>query len=459
MYTYSFYHKRRQMFRTFVTKWGLVLGLLMMGSMTLSAQDCTAYERELQEYFLAHQTEDRLNMTRIESVYKSCSQPTEKMELIFYYFQAIHAINSTSYHDYRTYEAATLYYDQSARYFPFLIQAGPEEDTFVETYFAKAFELEQWLQREARRLRYSPENRYYGETEDALWARSDTEHAREAGKARGQAETEQEFKRKFRQSDRYVDQLPPFLETSAGLEPFGYVGLLDNINMIDYLDWQRSDELTTTARLDPRLLNPDRAAWIESLNSTPGAYQALMSIQDHLAIRQNPSPSAPVVDHVSFGEVLARVTKYMPVIDSEITFLPVRSENGKAGWIAEPLVVEQGKLAVCITNTPAYTRSNQRADRNAVVFFAGEMIVLEGAREGWLRVVGRNGRKKGWISGTEFLSIDPIDLHIGEKMFDALQSTSIESRKVQLESIRTVYGYKESNLSPYVERLINQYRL
>lgn len=398
-------------------------------------------------------------MTRIETVYKACSQPTEKMELIYYYFQAINTINSTSYHDYRTYEATTFYYDQSARFFPFLIQVGPEEDTFVETYFAKAFELEQWLQREARRLRYSPENRYYGESEDELWAKSSSEHAREAGNARGEEETEQEFKRKFNQGGHYIDELPPFLETSAGFEPFGYVGSIGDLNLIEYLDWQRADELSQTARLDSRLLSPNRAAWIESLQATPGAYLALMSIQDNLEIRQNPSPSSPILANASFGEVLAQVTKYMPVIDSEITFLPVLTQNGQAGWIAQAFVVEQGKLAVCITNTPAYTRSNQRADRNAVVFFAGEMIVLEGARDGWLRVVGRNGRKKGWISGTEFLSIDPVDLYIGEKMFDALKSTAIVTRKSQLEDIRSVSGFEESNLSPYVERLINQYKL
>ena len=435
----------------------LLLGFLLC-AFPSSAQDCTAYEKELEEYFLAHQADDKLNISRIEDVYKACSMPSDKMELIYYYFQAVHAINSApnSYRDYRTYEAATFFYDQAAQYFPYLIQVGREEDTFVETYFAKAFVLEQWLQQQARKLRYSPENRYYGELEGEVWARAgDT---RGSGQKRGADAEEVDFKRKFRQDGQYIDELPPYYETSAGWEAFGYVGSVEDLTLIDYLDWQRRDIRPGQEFGDPDFLYSDPYEWISSLHATPGAYVPLMSIQDEGYLRQLPNSQSAVVAKVGFGEVLARVTGDMPVYHNEVTFLPVLNELGQRGWIDRNRIVEEGRLAVCITNTSAYQQINARSDRNAVLFFAGELLVLEGARDNWIRVVGRNARKRGWIAGPDILSIDPVDLFIGNLMYRALQYDSSVNRINKLEEIRQVPGFYESGLSPYVERLINQSR-
>ena len=430
----------------------ILFALWLFPQVSLAQEDCTAFEVELEEYFLAHQPNDRLNISRIESVYKKCPLPTDKMSLIYFYFQAKHIINSfpNRYADFRTYDEASAFYDQSAKHFSYLINADPTEDAFVETYFAKAYQIERWLQRQARNLRQPRENRFYGDMDgEDIWVKS-----KDQSKKRGEEDIF-EFERKFLQDGRYIDELPPYYETSAGWEAFGYVGSVEDLSFMEYLDWQRADRTRGQEVSGTELFALDPSAWIATLNATPGSYIPLMSIEDNLVIFQRPVQNSGVITEAKFGEVLAQITREMPVISQEITYLPVLTERGQTGWIDKNSIAERGRLAVCIAHTSAYQQLNARADRNAVIFAAGELIVLEGARDNWIRAVGRNGVKRGWISGTDILSIDPTDLFIGSLMYRALKSPTTSERIERLEEIRNVAGYTESSLSPYVERLIN----
>ncbi|MEM7657516.1 MAG: hypothetical protein AAF399_15385 [Bacteroidota bacterium] len=490
---------------------GLFLVLSVGKTTMIHAQACTAFERELQEYFVAYQPNELLNIHQIETVRNQCPQPTEKLELLYYYFRAMNARNATGQSAFQAYQGATFFYDQCARFFPYLVDAPAYEDQFVETFFARAHELEQWLQKEARRLRVTRENRYYGELAgEGEWQRSHVPDPNDpyAENTRGQAPRIIDFQRKYYQRDQYVDQL--FSEGTRGAQG-GYrdgttpsVGFVGDLNFFDYLEWKgnyqepaavpepatipldaynwgvprtqgdwesefpadgpatyRSEGTydygsyrngtfrtqTQPAGTTPVVSAASPTAWIDRLNQGEVDFWLLTALREGVPVYGNLS-AQQVIGTLAFGQAVAQNKLDKSVKSGTQTYLPVVTQTGRQGYVDFTELSRDGQLAVITRQTSAYETFSEEEQQNAVLLQPGEMVVIDGANNSWMRLIGPNGEKRGWVFGFDHLSTDPLDIAIGREIILARLETNPNRRRQRLNNLRSLPGFGNSPLAP-----------
>jgi len=191
-------------------------------------------------------------MARIEQAWERCAAPTETMQLIYYYFKSVQALQSqptlgrTAYLD-----AAHYYYDRCVPHFSSLINPEPENAAFTDQFIDRAHVLESTLLREERRLGINPNQRYANQPTDpnsqGNWLKDDLKPDYTSGSIldRGQGRrvaTEVPFNKRVRQGDTYqpqssLQQNAALVNTAKG-ESYGMVGSLNSLDMMAYLRWR-----------------------------------------------------------------------------------------------------------------------------------------------------------------------------------------------------------------------------
>ena len=122
---------------------GLVLMLLQPS--WLQAQQCSGYEREMQEIFMDYLPGQQLDIRKIDLLYARCYQPSDKMSLIYHYFKSVDAWFNPNLSDEAAVQDARYQYEQAARFFPFLVEAGESDAEFVDLFFQQASDLQDQL--------------------------------------------------------------------------------------------------------------------------------------------------------------------------------------------------------------------------------------------------------------------------------------------------------------------------
>ena len=119
-----------------------ILVLLFISCFCLSAfsRDCLIYERELEAYFEQYQSGDMVDMDLLDRLDRRCEYPSEKFNMILYYFLAVDAYHSNSLTDEEAYYKASSYYDKCASYFSSFDWTSRER--FIETLYTRAEGLE-----------------------------------------------------------------------------------------------------------------------------------------------------------------------------------------------------------------------------------------------------------------------------------------------------------------------------
>ena len=440
------------------------------------AQNCLAYEKELEEYFISHQLGEKINFRYLERTRWKCDYPTPKLDLIYYYFKAIGVLGNSGYPSQDAYEAATRYYDECATNFPYLLKES-SSSRFTNMFFDRAENLESRLALVANQLNYYPEDRKYGQLADGSWVKrggDDPQNLQTARRISSPSNTD--FVKKFYHKGKYVNkrQNPVFNGPTRGNngEFYGYVGDLTELNPVSYFRWMRSQQRDYTLNTERQpqevgtrgmnrrvapvreesMHSPYGDDWVTELSS---AFQPMLSIYHNQSILTKPGKDGEELDMIKFGEVVARLAGDSPIMKDGEGFIQIRNRTGVVGWVKEKNMVADGKIAVFTGATSGYMSLTSRLDRNGVIFQKGELIILEAVRDDWVRVVTRNEEKRGWVYGIETLSIDPNDVEIAELIHSAYQDPSSYGRLVKLESIKLIPGFENSELAPFVlEKII-----
>ncbi len=117
----------------------LLFALLLTSS--LPAQSCRVFEREMETLFMNHLPQTPVPKESLERIRSRCMEPTRKMLLIYNFFRAVDAYQSSGLSDREAYEFAVGYYNRSAEYFMLLTEYELEDPFFV-TFYQRAEELE-----------------------------------------------------------------------------------------------------------------------------------------------------------------------------------------------------------------------------------------------------------------------------------------------------------------------------
>ncbi len=452
----------------------LLLVLISLTTIPVFGQNCAGYEKEMEEYFLNFQTGDQVNIRKIESVYVRCPQPTDKMSLIYHYFKALEVWTAPYLSDESAYHDARFYYEQAAPSFPYLLKAPPKDNFFVTVFFDRAIELETQLGIESIVVQStSPVQRSRGMDGDPLqsepgdWKKYTPQQKVTTGstyRTDGNAATPNTLRKsEYRGGEYRTRSMDEVAQTTEKGEVYGNVGTLNELDALSYLRHQREWDAAT-------LRSKDIAVGATSTYRTRGDiegsgsptpdrdyfYNGLTCIYDNLVVRRQPGETAQPVGMVRFGETVARLEGVSPVKQGQLSYISVRLMGGQLGWVPIDAIVPEGKLAAITRPTQGYLSLNfQNAERrNMILFRASELVVMEKVDNGYILVTTRNGEKRAWINGIGELSIDPLDVEIAGKIHDALKQNNLTARKAQLQRIRAIPGYEQSELAYVVKELL-----
>ena len=452
--------------------YSLIALCLFMTVQTLTAQTCRVYEREMQEYFMKHESGSPVNVRLLNSIYRRCNTPTDKMNLIFNYFQAIAALGDEWLSDQEAYETSTYYYDLAANYFSALTL--DDRDAFSAYFFERAEGLEVTMAALAYELGYRRENRYYGEYGQLNnWKKSEYAYndVGDSPLTRGSVSTRVDGTDSREDFSRGSSDLTGTQERTYNIngESYGYVGNLSQINPISYLGyrrkaqpdpWTRELEETSprgevsrsaSSGFENARIGVD-AGSLDVLNNV-NADELFLSAWDLAEVRET-AGSASTFMTLQFGEPVARMNENA-VNRGGANFVKIRTRSGRMGWVEASALVPNGKLAVITRQTIGYERNVSGAtNRQIVTFGGGELVILEQYKNEWVKVISRNGRKEAWVQGIDHLSIEETDIRIAMALYSAMQTQSPSIRQVQLEQIRRMAGFQDSELSPVIYQQI-----
>lgn len=456
---------------------------LSLGISFASAQTCSGYERELEEYFYNFQPgTNTLNMRQVEMVYARCPNPTPKMALVYYYLKSMDIWYADYLSDEAAYHDARYFYEKAAAYFAYLVDAPENEAFFVNLYFDRAQSLQNQLGIDQIAIQPLPVQTGQSRGSDELiepyqfkWqkytpARSEGDNStyRTRGTADNEIDQSTLRKREYRDGEyQEVSRGTPEGQEIEG-ETYGAVGSLASLNAYDYLrfrkDWNKQTQYSEDIVNNPnnegtlsrggdanaRMAGPNNV----SANTT---YKGLICIYDNAVVRTKPGETASPVGLVRFGETVARLQNQNPVKHAGNTYYSVRLQSGQLGWMVSHALVQDGRVAVITETAKGYLSVNPQTarDRNMIVFLAGELVVLEGVSGDYIRIVSRDAQKRAWVRGIGELSIDEMDIMIGEKLYEASQQNSISMRKAILQGIRNMPGFEQSELADDVLKVLN----
>ncbi|MDX2248772.1 MAG: hypothetical protein SF052_18440 [Bacteroidia bacterium] len=458
------------------------------------AQSCVAYEREMQEYFLSYESGDPIDMDYLERMKWRCDVPTPKMELVYYFFKSAEAFRSERLSDREAYDQATYYYDLCARNFSWLTKAGYEDSEFTERFFDKAEGLETALATLAYDLKYYPENRKYGEMDDNdLWAKKEITPNPRSESSRGMDDpATPEFDKRYVYQGKYVDEpayelARPRIENG---EPYGWVGTLDEIDPINYVKWEHARQEMVYERpfegvarsasegiysdysyipeqstyreaapapaptATPYYLNDE---WVEALENQGTQMYVYVSSRDLCPVYAEPGAFSRQVAFLSFGETVVQIKgeNTKPVQRDGFNYMPVITSKNQRGWVELSTIVRDGRLATFTSATRGFVNINpntseaeRTSDRNAILFQAGELVILTGINKTNVKVLSQSRDKEGWLSATTTLSIDPLDVHVAFRMQEAMKMPAARDQQEAL--VRLSREYPDSALTPAI---------
>ncbi|MDP5169731.1 MAG: hypothetical protein NWR72_05760, partial [Bacteroidia bacterium] len=184
-------------------------------------------------------------------------------------------------------------------------------------------------------------------------------------------------------------------------------------------------------------------------NVTVDQQRILVNVAIALPLTNRPGKSSPAIGQLGYGEAAYRVAGVAPSIQQGEQYVQVQTINGQVGWLPVSMLVEDGRLGVVIANVAGVANSGA-----PVSFFAAEPVVLARYENGRALIVGKDGKKAGWIANLNALSISEEDLHIADMIAEAMSHTSIYARRARLRDIQNHPTYYDSALKPVVDRLV-----
>ncbi|MEM6801934.1 MAG: hypothetical protein AAF696_11060 [Bacteroidota bacterium] len=452
----------------------LVLLFALLFSLPAWSTDCLIYERELEGYFNMYESGEIVDLNLIERLNRKCVDPSDKFSMIYYYFLAVDAYHSNYLTDEEAYEQASVYYDRCSEYFSSFDWTS--RNSFIEEFYTRAEGLEVVLADLAYDLEYDRRDRIIHRSRGGSaspWKKGNIirfakNTPKEDPDGRSQEDRPASFSKNYWDGKNYQNH-PNFTPNPVydeDGEPYGYVGNIAAINPIAYLKYRgnrrnQGEESYLYAYSDER-----EAAYAENTRVSRGNYSQanrgqdtglesgdLIGVQDRVELMDTPGGAiSSSGDYLGFGEYAYRVPAEKPVVNGGKSYLRVEVAGGKRGWVPSEAIVEKGELAVLLENTRGILRINMReaADRNAVLFNAGELVVLEDYRDKMVKAVSRNGNKSAWIQDIGNISIEKEDIQIASLLHAALNNYSGADLRSQLEAIKFIPGYADSPISRIV---------
>lgn len=168
-------------------------------------------------------------------------------------------------------------------------------------------------------------------------------------------------------------------------------------------------------------------------------------------LRELPGEKNIALGQTFFGEEVTHEGQEALVKGENHNYILVRTQTGKIGWVDDRFLVKDAGVVVLTDDARLYESPGNYTTALGQFFYAGEIAILSSYENNWIKLIGRNKNKIGWIKGYEILSVEPTDLEIAKLLSDALDIADPTQRRLALENIGDTPGFNGSPLAGVVK--------
>ena len=126
-------------------------------------------------------------------------------------------------------------------------------------------------------------------------------------------------------------------------------------------------------------------------------------IWDKTSLLATPDSKGKWLSSISLGESVVFLGEKQNDKNSKRVYCKVRLSDGKEGWANEYCIVIDGSLAAIIKDSPLHKRPDPLTLTDKK-FLTGEMLAIAETKGDWIKVVGKQRKKLGWLKVSSITS-------------------------------------------------------
>ncbi|BDD06874.1 SH3 domain-containing protein [Aureibacter tunicatorum] len=120
-------------------------------------------------------------------------------------------------------------------------------------------------------------------------------------------------------------------------------------------------------------------------------------VWDKTSLLATPDSKGKWLSSISLGESLIYLGEKENDKNSKRVYCKVRLSDGKEGWANEYCLVVNGSAAAILKQSPIHKRPDALTLTDKK-FEIGEMLAIEESKGDWIKVVGKERKKSGWLN-------------------------------------------------------------
>ncbi len=177
-------------------------------------------------------------------------------------------------------------------------------------------------------------------------------------------------------------------------------------------------------------------------------------IWDRGVVRAEPLKDAKWMSSLSLGEeVIWLGITAVDSSDRNLKYYKIQLSDSTTGWASKWVIITDAKPSVIIKQADIYRRPDMLTGIDKT-FEPMEMVAVEQTENEWIKIVGAEQKKKGWIK-KESVSRESLDVAVGVLAMKALAQQKPELRKEKIESIINNPAFQSSVFIPELKKMLH----
>lgn len=184
----------------------------------------------------------------------------------------------------------------------------------------------------------------------------------------------------------------------------------------------------------------------------PGAFY--LCAWDNVRVQEYPNLGSSNVGTIVYTEEVRHKGREAFVRGENRNYLYVETEDGTQGWVNETFLIQGGGAVVILDNAAIFAKPNTNTSITNQQFEGGDIVILSEFRDGWVKLIGKQKEKSGWVQGYDKLSAEEYDIEAATLLSSAMAITNADDRTRELRELRGGRNYLSPDMQQVIDRAI-----
>lgn len=178
-------------------------------------------------------------------------------------------------------------------------------------------------------------------------------------------------------------------------------------------------------------------------------------IWDKAGLRKSPGKKGDYLTPVVFGERVTLLGEQQEIASEDRTYIKIRLSDDQEGWVNQYLFAENASLAVVMGPTKIFRRPDVMTLKEETLE-RGEIVAATEVIGNWLKVIGEERKKSGWVQAIDNLSTYEDDILVAQRYQAAMKKGEPYAQRKALQTLVDDFGASGSSLMKDVRTSLEQ---